>query len=103
MAIPGGSATFFCSTSPLSNDDIVNVTWLVQGRNLEESGLDNVRSPGFGILLFSPVSSSDNMTEVQCSTVHVSGLSSLSAPSRLLIQGQCQIIIPSLQSFLGSV
>ena len=92
MSIPGGSATFFCSTSPFSNDDIVNddivnVTWLVNSRSLEDSGLDNVRSPGFGILLFSAVSSSDNMTDVQCSTVHVSGLSLLSPPSRLLIQG----------------
>ena len=88
MAISGGSATFFCSTSPLSSDVVTSAQWLLNGTLLEDSDIDNVQTlAGTLQLMFSPVSLDYNTTRIRCRGTLSSGDITTSDEVMLLIQG----------------
>ena len=88
VSIPGGSATFFCSTSPLSSDVVISAQWFLNDTLLEDSDVDNVQtSAGTLRLRFSPVSLEYNTTRIRCRGTPLSGNIITSAEVMLLIQG----------------
>ena len=74
VAIPGGSANFFSSSSPLSSDVVTSAQWLLNDTLLEDSDIDNVRTLAGTIQLrFFPVSLEYNSTRIRCSGTLTSG------------------------------
>ena len=88
MSIPGGSATFFCFSSPLSSDVVTSAQWLLNDTLLEGSDIDNVQtSAGTIQLRFSPVSLDYNTTRIRCRGTLIYGDITTSDEVMLLIQG----------------
>ena len=85
--VVGGSASYVCITSVASNDFIVSVQWLVNGRLLEEPELDNVVVATTGELRFSMITLDYNNTSIRCRANLTSGIVSISSESLLLVQG----------------
>ena len=87
MATPGGSATFFCSTSSLSIEVVTSAQWLLNDTLLEDSDIDNVQTLARTIQLrFSLVSLDYNTTRIRCRGTLSSG-DITSDEVMLLIQG----------------
>ena len=88
MAIPGASATFFCSTLPLSSEFVNSAQWFLNGTLLEDSDIDNVQTLAGTIQLrFSPVYLNYNTTRIRCRGTLSSGNITTSDEVMLLIQG----------------
>ena len=88
VAIHGGSANFFCSTSPLNSDVVTSTQWLLNDTLLEDSDIDNVQTLAGTIQLrFSPVSLDYNTTRIRCRETLTSGNIITSDEVMLLIQG----------------
>ena len=86
-SIVNGSATFFCSVSPLSTAKIVSTQWFINDTLLEELEVDNIEIPVQDAILFSPVSLSQNNTRVKCMANLSVGVIRTSSNSFLRIQG----------------
>ena len=88
VSIPGGSASFVCTTSiRISNDFIESVQWLVNDTLYEDLELDNVVVTAAGELRFSMISTDYNTTSIRCRATLTSGNVRTSEASLLLIQG----------------
>ena len=88
MAISGGSATFFCSTTSLSSEVVTSAQWFLNDTLLEDSDIDNVQTlAGTLRLRFSPVSFDYNTTRIRCRGTLTSGVFTTSDEVMLLIQG----------------
>ena len=85
MSVLGGSATFFCSSSPVSSDVVTSAQWLLNDTLLEDSDIDNVQTlAGTVQLRFSPVSLD---YRIRCRGTLTSGNIITSDEVVLLIQG----------------
>ena len=85
VSIPGGSASYTCTTSVVTNEMIASVQWLVNGTIFEELQLDNVTATR--VLMFSMISMDYNNTSIRCRATLASGSVKTSNVSMLLIQG----------------
>ena len=81
----GGSATYTCTSSGVSDDFIQSVQWLVNDVALEE--MDNVVVTAAGVLRFLRISVDYNNTSIRCRATLTSGSVRVSGVSLLLIQG----------------
>ena len=88
VSIPGGSATFFCSSSPLSSEVVTSAQWLLNDTLLEDSDIDNVQTMSGTIQLrFFLISLEYNSTRIRCRGTLTSGNIITSDEYMLLIQG----------------
>ena len=88
VSIPGGSATFFCSSSSTSSEVVTSAQWLLNDTLLEDSDIDNVQTlTGTIQLRFSLVSLDYNTTRIRCRGTLTSGNIITSNEVTLLIQG----------------
>ena len=88
ITVPGGSATYTCITSILTNDNIESVQWLVNNTLVENLELDNVVVTGLGRLRFTMTSEEYNNTNIRCRATFMSGsITTSETGSLLLIQG----------------
>ena len=87
MSVLGGSASFFCFTSPVSSEVVISAQWFLNDTLLEDSDIDNVQTLAGTIQLrFSPVSLDYNTTRIRCRGTLTSG-DITSDEVMLLIQG----------------
>ena len=87
ITIPGGSASYTCSTSGVSGDFIVSEQWLVNDTLLEDLELDNIMVVA-GQLRFFMITMGYNNTNIRCRANLTSGsIRTSRGGSLLLIQG----------------
>ena len=88
MAIPGGSVTFFCSSSPTSSEVVTSAQWFLNDTLLDNSDIDNVQTMSGTIQLrFFLISLEYNSTRIRCRGTLTSGNIITSDEVVLLIQG----------------
>ena len=104
MSVPGGSASFSCVPSPLSNDPIDSAIWLANGTLLTELDPKLFASVFFAgtTLSLNNVPFEFNNTRLQCWAMLASGVNRTSQMGAFLyIQGayHCQSGRRALQKF----
>ena len=90
VSTPGGGANFQCVS--LNGAPLTNVSWLVNGTELELLNLTNVTARGRWQLLFAAIPEAYNATSVQCRGL-VGGVLALSRYTPMLyLQGMAPLL-----------
>ena len=92
VTVPGRNRTFTCFLLlPVSNTQLQNVSWLLNGLALENYGLNNIITKpgpgGSGTLTFINLSLENNHTTIQCQATLQSGAIQSASEGILLLQG----------------